>query len=177
MKVILAIVTSVDGKSTKGRNPATYEWSSKEDKKHFSSLIKKHNLIVMGSNTYDAIKSYIKLTPDKLRVVMTKNPKKYAAHKVFGQLEFSNEPIKKLISRLENLGYEQMLLVGGATLITSFFKEKLINEIFLTIEPKVFGTGKGLVLEEQQLNIDLKLMSIKKLNPQGTLLLKYQVIK
>lgn len=46
MKVILAAVSSLDGKITKGRDPNFYSWTSKEDAKLFFLLIKKHNLIV-----------------------------------------------------------------------------------------------------------------------------------
>jgi len=41
MKVILAMVTSVDGKTTKWNNPDIYKWTSEEDQTHFFSLIEK----------------------------------------------------------------------------------------------------------------------------------------
>lgn len=171
MKIILAIVTSIDGKSTKGKISPDI-WASKEDQTHFSSLISQHNLIVMGKNTYLLRKSHLKLSEEKLRVVLTRDPKKFIKDQVYGQLEFTNESLKNLIQKLEARGYKQMLLVSGASLNTSFFKEKLIDEIWLTLEPKIFGQGKGLV-DEENLDIKLKLKSYKKLNPQGTLLLKY----
>ena len=52
-------------------------------------------------------------------------------------------------------------------------KHRLISEIILTIEPKIFGTG--LSLFAQDLEVDLKLLDFKKLN-ENTLMLKYQVI-
>lgn len=174
MKIILAIVTSLDGKSTKG-STSPDKWASKEDQNHFSSLISKHNLIVMGKNTYLLRKSHLSLSQDKLRVVFTRNPKSFSKDQVNGQLEFTNEPLKKLIKQLESRGYKQMLLVSGASLNSLFFKEKLINEIWLTLEPKIFGEGKGLV-DAENLDINLKLINIEKLNSQGTLLLKYAVL-
>lgn len=72
MKIILAIVTSVDGKSTKDRDPP-FMWASKEDQIHLSSLINSQKLIVMGKNTYLSAKKVIKLTPNTLRIVVTKN--------------------------------------------------------------------------------------------------------
>lgn len=173
MKIILAIVTSVDGKSTKGDAPPN-SWASKEDQSYFFSQIKKNNLIVMGKNTYLAIKTNIKHSDEKLRIVLTHNPKQFEKDQIKGQLEFSSESPKALVQRLEKLGYKNMLLLSGPSLNTTFFKGKLIDELWLTLEPKIFGLGKGLV-DEQKLNIELKLQSIKKLNTQGTLLLKYQV--
>jgi dihydrofolate reductase len=66
--------------------------------------------------------------------------------------------------------------VGGAHIATSFLKEKLIDEVWLTIEPKIFGAGSNFVINES-LDIDLKLLSFEKINEQGTLITKYSVIK
>ncbi|MBI3486435.1 dihydrofolate reductase family protein [Candidatus Daviesbacteria bacterium] len=174
MKIILAMVTSVNGKSTKGSLPPG-QWNSKEDKEYLHKLINSQNLIVMGRKTYEAAKSIIQLKPNILRIVLTKSPKIYQKLAVKNQLEFSEELPKKLIQRLTGLGYKQLLLLGGADLNSQFFKDKLINELWLTIEPLVFGEGNGLVTEEN-FDIHLKLKSLEKLNQQGTLLLKYQII-
>lgn len=173
MKVILAIVTSANGKSTKG-NLSPKDWASKEDREFFSTFIKKHNLIVMGKNTYLIIKPSLKPSPKKLRIVMTKNPQLFSNLAIPGQLEFIDLQPGQLIEMLEKRGYNQLLLVSGAKLNNTFFKAKLINELYLTLEPKLFGSGKG-IIEESDLNINLKLTSMKKLNSQGTLLLQYSV--
>lgn len=174
MKITLAIVTSVNGKSTKG-NLSPKDWASKEDQTQFSSLITHHNLIIMGKNTYKIIKPNLKHSPGKLRIVMTRNPKQFSNLAIPSQLEFTNLQPKKLIKNLEKRGFQQLLLVSGAKLNTAFFKEKLINKLYLTLEPELFGSGKG-IIEDSSLNINLKLLSIKKLNPQGTLLLQYEII-
>lgn len=174
MTITLAIVTSVDGKSTKG-NLSPSVWASKEDQSYFSSLITNHNLIIMGKNTYLLRKTHLNLSKGKLRVVLTRNPQDFASLEIPGQLEFTNIPLKKLIQGLEGRGYKKMLLVSGASLNSQFFKLGLIDELLLTLEPKIFGVGKGLV-DEKVLNITLKLVSINKLNKDGTLLLKYAVI-
>ncbi len=174
MKVIMIAVSSLNGKITKGINPNIYKWTSKEDLWLFFSLIEKNNLIVMGSKTYEGSRSIIKLKKNKLRVVLTQNPEKYLDQTVKGSLEFVSDSPKKLIERLENRGYKKMLLVGGATINALFLKSKLVNELHLTLEPKIFGTGKNLINEED-LDIPLKLMSIKKLNNQGALHLKYKL--
>lgn len=174
MKIILAIVTSLDGKSTKDSQSPS-QWASQEDQQKFFSLIKKHNLIVMGKNTYLIRKPYLKLVPGKLRVVMTRHPEKFKKDQLPGVLEFINQSPKQLVRKLEQKGYKQMLLVSGPKLNTAFLKDKLIDELLLTLEPKIFGQGKGLV-DQIPLDVNLKLKSIKRLNPQGTLLLKYQII-
>jgi|Napbiome12C3dose_1001474.scaffolds.fasta_scaffold00004_60 riboflavin biosynthesis pyrimidine reductase len=174
MKVVLAIVTSLDGKSTKGFKPPKL-WASKEDQLHFQSLISKNNVIVMGKNTYTVSKDIIKLSKNKLRIVMARDINEFKGAVVSNQLEFSSESPKQLIKRLTKQGFKQMLLVSGPKLNSAFLKAGLVNELWITLEPNIFGAGIGLV-DSEKLDVKLKLLSSKKLNAQGTLLLKYQVI-
>lgn len=175
MKVVIVAVSSVNGKLTKNEETDIYEWTSKEDAKIFFSLIEKHNLIIMGSKTYEAARRVIKLKKDKLRIVLTRNPKDYKNDEVKGILEFSSESPRYLINRLEKQRYTSMLVVGGTEINTAFLENHLVDELYLTIEPLIFGRGKNLILEEE-FEADLKLISAKKLNKKGTLLLKYSVL-
>lgn len=68
-----------------------------------------------------------------------------------------------------------MAVVGGGHIATSFFKDELIDELWLTIEPRIFGRGENFVTEEK-LNINLTLISCEKLNDKGSLLTKYGVV-
>lgn len=170
----MIMLSSVDGKTTHGDNPNVYVWSSKEDQNFFFSQIKKNNLIVMGRETYEASKKVIKLEEKKLRIVLTRNQKKYLKESINGQLEFSSDNPKDLIRRMSESGYEKMLLVGGSTINGLFLKQNLVDELYLTIEPKIFGKGKDIVAG-QILNIDMKLESVKKINKKGTLLLQYTI--
>ena len=176
MKVIMVMLVSVDGKTTFGDNQNIYSWSSIEDQKQFFSLIKKNNLIVMGRITYDASQPVIKIKKGKLRIVLTRSPKKYLNQTIKGQLEFTDESPENLLKRLSLLGYKKMLLVGGGTINGLFLIQNLVDELYLTIEPKIFGRGKNIV-EGQLLNTSLKLISVKKINTIGTLLLKYNINK
>lgn len=174
MKVIMVAVSSVNGKLTKNEETDIYKWTSKEDAKIFFSLIKKHNLIVMGSKTYEVARKVIKLKKDKLRIVLTRDPKIYKNDEVKGSLKFTSESPRELIERLGKQGYTSMLVVGGTEINTTFLKNHLVDELYLTIEPLIFGKGKNLILEEE-IEANLKLLSVKKLNKIGTLLLKYSV--
>jgi len=91
----------------------------------------------MGSNTFNA--EPIKPTSNHLLVIMTRQPHKYKSYETLGQLEFKNESPDQLTKQFENEGYEYMFVVGGAHIATSFLKEQLIDELWLTIEPKIFG--------------------------------------
>lgn len=176
MKIILVAVTSVDGKLTKGNDPDIYSWTSKEDQSFFFSLIKKNNLIVMGRKTYESVKNNLKLEPGKLRIVMTRDVKKYQIDSVSGQLEFSDLSPEELIKKIAHRNYKTILLAGGATINGLFLKKNLVDEIYLTLEPRLFGQGTALI-EKQLFDIPLQLLSLKKANKNGTLFLKYKVIK
>lgn len=175
MKITLAMVLSVDGKSTKWDLP-DQSWASEGDKIHLLKLISENNLILMGGKTYESAKRHIKPKEGKLRVVLTHNPEKFSKDFLKGQLEFVNQPIQKLVKNLENKGFAKMLLLSGEGLNKEFFEEGLIDELILTIEPKIFGSGHVMV-SDSKLDLKLKLLSFEKLNEQSTMLLHYAVSK
>lgn len=81
---------------------------------------------------------------------------------------------------LHKKGYKYVLVEGGPTLLGSFLKEDLIDEIFLTIVPKIIGSDKNstLNLAEGQLFPPeqikhLKLLSVKKFKDE--LFLRYSL--
>jgi dihydrofolate reductase len=180
MKITLAIVTSIDGKTTKGseenQDTDISEWTSYEDKDYFNDLVQRSQLIIMGRKTFEAAEKRMKLSERTLYLIMTKEPGVYRNKTVVGQLEFTAAQPETLTKELENRGFKEALLVGGANVTSAFLRSNLVDEIWLTLEPKLFGIGKGLVSPEE-LDVDLKLESLEKLNEKGTLLLKYQVNK
>jgi dihydrofolate reductase len=175
MNVILIMVSSINGKITDGANPDVTTWTSTEDQALFTRMKQKFPVIVMGRGTYEVNSEHIHLSKNILRIVLTKNSKKFKSVSVPGSLEFSSETPKALIKRLTTQGYKNVLLVGGGHANSSFFKEGLINELHLTIEPIVFGTGKNL-LSDMPISKHMILKRIKKLNQAGTLHLVYKVI-
>jgi dihydrofolate reductase len=174
MKIILLMVSTLDGKITKWGDPKIHNWTSREDQQHFFQTLQQAKLIIMGRKTYEVAKGMMKHTPTTKRIILTSRPEKYVNETIPGQLEFSSEAPAELTKRLEQEGYTEGFLVGGASVNSKFFQAKLVTNLWLTMEPKLFGSGNSLVGEEE-LDIDLQLESFKKLNPNGTLLLKYQV--
>lgn len=176
MHITLIMRSSVNGKITHSNTLSRLNWSSPEDAELFNKLKKKHSLIVMGRKTYIANKKHIKLQNNILRVVFTRNPEKYCDNEVTDQLEFVNTSPKKLIQNLESRGYTKMLLLGGSEVNALFFKNNLIDQLHLTIEPYLFGLGKP-ISSDEELAVQLQLTSIKKLNDRGTFHAIYRVIK
>lgn len=175
MKVTIAAVISLDGKLTRHDDPDVSTWASKEDHDHFTSLVEKSPVIVMGSGTYKVMKDVLELSANKLRVVLTSKPEQYADQVVAGQLEFQKSTPPEFINDIEARGKSEVLVVGGETMITDFLKAGVVNELYITVEPRIFGKGKSLVAQTS-LDVKLKLLEQKTLNEGGSQLLHYEVL-
>jgi len=156
---------TVDGKIAKDKTQFA-DWTSREDKKLFVEISKSHGVILMGENTFRTFPAPLK---ERLNVVFSENDN---PEEIAGVKWVKGEPEKTLIE-LEKMGYKSALLGGGSFLNSLFLEKKLITEIILTVEPKIFGTG--LSLFNKDLDANLKLLEIRNLN-DNTLMLHYQVI-
>ncbi|MEK7508655.1 MAG: dihydrofolate reductase family protein [Patescibacteria group bacterium] len=169
MKIILLMAITADGKIAKTADqPAT--WTSAADKKIFVAETKKAGVIVMGETTYNTIG---KALSERLNIVMSLEPDK--RKNVPGVLEYTNKPPQELLKDLEKRGYATVILGGGATINGLFLKESLIDEIWLTVEPKIFGEGLSL-FHGADVNLDLELLETKQLD-KNVLQLRYKVKK
>lgn len=63
--------------------------------------------------------------------------------------------LKASFKKLAKLGVQSILVEGGAQVLTSLFKEKLIDEWHLLIAPKVLGTGVPIFCEKIHPVLDL----------------------
>lgn len=176
MKIINVMVTTINGRITHGSDPDIKKWTSEEDGQHYRQMLDAASLVVMGSTTYEMAKAGMKHTDKKLRVILTHQPERYANEEIPRQLEFSNKNPQELVSGLENKGYDEMLLVGGGEINRLFYGAGLVTDLYLTIEPKIFGTGK-IVIGEGDFFVNAKLASLKQLNERGSLLLHYIIEK
>ena len=171
----MVMVSSVNGKITRGEDPDIYSWTSKEDADFFFSLLNQHNLIVMGSKTYKAAREKMNHEPGKLRIVLTKNPEKYSKEAIPNILEFTSKSVREILENLTSRGFKQLLLTGGSEINGLFLTENVVDELWITIEPQLFGEGRPL-FEAPGVDLTLKLQSSTQLNDQGTILLKYKVL-
>lgn len=161
--VTMMMAMTVDGKIAKNKTQFA-NWTSREDKKLFIEVSKHHRVIMMGENTFKTFPSPLK---DRLNVVFSETD-----HDELTGVKWVKGDLEKVLIDLESLGYCSALLGGGAYLNSLFLEKKLISEIILTIEPKIFGTG--LSLFNKDLDINLELLEFKKLNDH-TLMLRYRV--
>lgn len=161
--VTLMMAISADGRIAKDKNQLA-NWTSPEDKKLFVAESKKHGVIMMGENTFNTFPSPL---PGRLNVVFSENPKPN-----YKNVKYVSGEIEIILEELKNMGYTSALLGGGCYLNSLFLKNKLISEIILTVEPKIFGTG--LPLFDIDTDASLELVTLEKLN-HNTFAVKYTV--
>jgi len=163
-KVILMMVMTADGKIAK-TSAHFPDWGSSEDKKMFAKATKEAGVIIMGRNTFNTLPSPL---PGRLNVVFTKDANREAIPEVKW---VTGEP-EEVLSELEKTGYKTVILAGGAKINTLFLEKNLIDEIHLTIEPKIFGNGLGIF--NGDFDLKLELISVEKIS-NNSVLLKYKI--
>ena len=89
-----------------------------------------------------------------------------------GKLEFTNAAPAALAADLRRRGCARCAVLGGSHVHSLFLEAGLTDEVWLTIEPALFGGGTPLLARRADVRLDLR--TIEKLGP-ATLLLKYQV--
>ena len=164
MHIFLIAALTADGYIGKSSSHLA-NWTSKEDKEFFSEKSKKAGVIIMGYNTYKTIGK-----PLSGRVNIVYAPKGTMIEGV----EVTQKKPKELLEDLEGRGFTEVVIAGGAQIYTMFMQSGLVDTLYLTVEPIIFGSGINLF--NADIESHLKLESEKKLN-DNTILLEYSVIK
>lgn len=167
-KIIAVVAVSIDGKIALSNRHFT-GWTSPEDKKNLHMFLNKSNVIVVGNNTYKIAK---KPLLKRNCIVLTRSISGIERHN--DNLLFCNPDKINIKTILKN--YKTVAVLGGAQTYTYFLDNNLLDEIYLTIEPLIFGKGLNIFKNATNENFKFKLLSVKKLNQKGTLLLHYKNI-
>ncbi|KAF0094990.1 MAG: dihydrofolate reductase [Puniceicoccaceae bacterium 5H] len=171
--IILIAVQSVDGFITCGESKGT-AFASPADQEWFQFALQQMQAAVFGSGTYEAERERIRnhLTEQRPKYVLTRHPERYAHEAVPGQLEFTADSPEALARSWGAKGWERVGLIGGSVQHARFLEQGLVDELWLTIEPMLFGRGRPLAPIQD--TIDLDLDHVERLTDQ-TLLLRYRV--
>jgi len=171
MKVILYMGVTPNGYIAK--SDGNSEWTSEEDLKGFYETSKKIGNIIMGKNTHTyVIKQGFFPFPDALNVVVSHEP---IENKWGDKVLILDQSPKEVLKTLEDKGFTSAFLAGGGQLNSSFMKEGLVDEIYLDVEPLLFGEGIKL-FSDNDFEHELELLEVKKLN-NNTVQLHYKVVK
>ena len=164
-RFVAFVASSADGRISLA-NKTSPDWTSKEDWNFLQKELLKVDAVVVGLNTYRAESDLLRrrnsyVLSDRL-----------AAIKRIGTVTFVNPKnvgLNKLLSK-----YKTVAVLGGNSVYQYMLSHDLLDEIYITIEPLIFGRGKEMFAGGKKTS-KISLLSVKKLNKTGTLLLHYKI--
>ncbi|WP_043931840.1 dihydrofolate reductase family protein [Bacillus sp. EB01] len=161
-KVVVFIAQSLDGYiATKDDS---LEWLFKvegEGDNGYSEFYETVDTIVMGKRTFDWIMEQEKGKFPYLNkecYVFTRSQLEDTS-----DVTFLNEDIPTFIQSLKENEGKDIWIVGGGDLLQTFFKEKLVDEMIVTIAPTIIGEGIPL-FKEGSYQLDFHLKSVRTFN-------------
>lgn len=161
MEVLLLAAMTSDGFIAQEKAQVSTHWTSKEDAKWFSQKTKEIGLCVMGRTTYQTIGRALS---GRSTIILTSQPGLFekdlipALDQIEGkvpELVSTNLKPKELIDNLSKRGYSAVAICGGASVYTQFMQAGLVDTLFLTIEPVIFGNGIKLFNDRVDANLRL----------------------
>ncbi|MEK6888227.1 MAG: dihydrofolate reductase family protein [Candidatus Aenigmatarchaeota archaeon] len=168
MKVILYMAMTVNGMIARENDDTP--WSNVEWK-NYAKKVKECGALIVGRRTYEIMKKGddLKKIGNPFTVVVTSQ--KIESNKSF---VFAKSP-KDAFEIMKKRKFRKVLLGGGSMINASFMKAGLVDEIYLDVEPFVFGKGIKLFSDEG-FEAKLKLIGTKKLS-KNEIQLHYKVIR
>lgn len=172
LKTTLLVAQSIDGFITQHDSEGT-SFCSDADFEFFIESLALFDCMIMGRATYELNRQTIQNAKAKkrLRKIATRTPEKWTSDTVPHSIEFSDNCPKTLLAELDERGYSRCAILGGTDIYTDYLKENLIDELWVTLEPHVFGTGKPLA--STPIDLSFKLQSVEHLS-SDTIVLKYK---
>ncbi len=166
MNIWLIAAMSVDGKIAEAPDQISLDWTSKEDTQFFVQKTKEAGVVIMGRKTFDTIG---KPLPGRRMIVMTRT---IEGKPEMEGVEYTDETPEEIINGLKEEGIETVALAGGSSVYADFLRAGLVTDLFLTIEPVMFGSGIPLASGFDR--VDLTLIDVVRLGEQS-LLVHYQI--
>ncbi len=164
---LLFAVCTIDGKIARHSRHMT-DWSSKEDKNFLHKMLDKSDVVIIGKNTYLLAKKPLSKRNCIVLTSSVKNPTQ-----INKKLVYLNPAHSSIVRYCKKYSCKKVAVLGGRQTFNYFLKKGLVDEIFLTIEPLVFGSGFSLFTSGSK-DVFFDLILVKKLNAVGTVLLRYR---
>jgi len=167
-KIILYIASSLDGYIA--RENGDIDWLPESDTSGYAEFYKTVDTVIMGKTTYNQVLTFGAYPyKDKKSYVFTRNNNLTKDENI----EFVSN-IDKFVKDIVPKSEENIWLVGGTEIISSFVNHGFVDEIMLSIIPIVLGKGIPLFKNIQK---ETKLELIKTTNHDKLVELHYKVMK
>ncbi|MBI2405635.1 dihydrofolate reductase [Candidatus Microgenomates bacterium] len=168
MKVVLYMAVTGNGYIAKENDDTS--WISKEEWNSYSAIVRRTGNLVIGHRTYDIITKQPEFSEfEKVKIIIV-------SHNDFDTLSLNHVAVKTPEEALSLLkDFKEVIVAGGSNLNSSFVEKGLIDEIYLDIEPIIFGKGIKLFTGDN-FEAKLKLLETRKLT-EDIIQLHYKVLK
>ena len=171
MKISIYIAISTNGLISNSRNVP--DWLSPEYDQGFGLICQRKNAVIMGKTTYNIISpDYLPLKEKGTTVVLTTDDQAKSDNPT---VVFTKSRAIEIVEMLAKMGHSEAVIIGGAKTMSEFINARLVDDIFLVMEPVLFGSGLPL-LKDVELELKLNLQGVKKLN-DNTVQLHYTIQK
>ncbi|MDO8676036.1 MAG: dihydrofolate reductase [Candidatus Azambacteria bacterium] len=164
-RFVAFVASSIDGRISLSEKTLP-SWTSKEDWKFFQHSLLRADAVVVGRNTYRAAAGRLR---QRNTFVISRRLAKMARR---GNVTFVNPANVDLAALFAK--YKMVAVLGSGAVYRFMLESRLLDEIFITIEPLIFGRGKAMFVGGTK-TTRVSLLSVKRLNRTGTILLHYQI--
>jgi dihydrofolate reductase len=150
VNVFIIAALTADGCIARDAQQSSIKWTSRDDYQFFQERTKKAGVLIMGSTTFETISRAL---PERKIYVLSRSK----TYEQFGEsVEATQLPPGELLNQLEGQGVTEVAICGGTSIYTQFMQAGLVDEMYLTIEPVVFGEGVRLFNQSLETKIQLK---------------------
>lgn len=147
MEVCLYLSAAINGYISEAGNNRMI--SSQQGWDRYIGTVKSFRNVVIGRKTFEAMRKYGRLAEfgSAKIIVLSRNA-------MDGAFIVAKSP-EEAISIAKGLGFSRILLNGGSETVLSFLSEKLIDDIYVEIEPLAFADGKRMLNEGILVRLEL----------------------
>ncbi len=166
-KIIVYIASSLDGYVA--RENGSIDWLPEVTESGYDAFYKSVDTVIMGKTTYDQVLTFGEYPyKDKKSFVFTRTNQNKDEN-----AEFVSDVEKFVKDGFPGAG-ENIWLVGGAQIIASFLKQRVVDEIIITVIPVLLGKGIPLFKDIEN---EIKLEFVKTEKYGQLVDLHYKVLK
>lgn len=173
-KLILYIACSADGYIAKPNDDLSFlndVQKEGEDYGYFD-FISSVDTVIVGRKTYDWVMNQVPEFPhaDKESYIITRKRKSKQ-----GNINFYSGNLMNLVRKLKQKDGKNIFCDGGAEIVHELLKDKLIDELIISIVPVLVGNGTKL-FKDGRPEQNLEIVSIKQFDT-GMIQMHYKVIE
>lgn len=134
---------------------------SEESWEAYSDFVKRTENIIIGGYTYNLLKKdpqFREKIGNPLVVAVSRSQKdKGNTNDIIVQSP------KEALMAVEKAGFSEALVEGGGGINTSFLAEGLLDEIYIDVDPVIWGKGKK-IFNDMDIDVALELLDVKEVS-------------